>query len=366
MEPEVVRLRRAGSSRPWLGVLLFLSGGVACGEPPLSWDPVAASPIPRCEAGALRLGNEVHVFGGFEGAGEGDVLFASQRIDAYDLDSGRWRRLGDMPVATTHWRPAFDGRFVWFAGGFEGDHPGATTDRVWRYEPANGEWKEGPPLPAARAGGALVALEGALHYFGGFGVDRDTTHSDHWTLDLETANDWARGGSAQAASSASSGWQSRAPLGDARGHLGAAVVDGRIFAIGGQHRHDNDPVDVTTVEVYESGHDVWRTLAPLRKGRSHFEPGTIVIDSRIMIVGGRANGDAEVPWAGLVSDIDVYSPLEDRWESAGSLPVPLFGAVAAVFDDKLVVATGCRDSWKNPTASVFRTSLPVVSGASIR
>ena len=74
----------------------------------------------------------------------------------------------------------------------------------------------------ARAGGGLAVVERKLHYFGGYKADRDTNAGDHWSLSLEGGKDWQR----------------EADLPDPRGHVSAAVLDGKIYALGGDHGHD--------------------------------------------------------------------------------------------------------------------------------
>ena len=93
---------------------------------------------------------------------------ATPRVDALDLSTRTWRLLKDMPVALTHATAANVRGTVWLAGGFEGDHPGPATSRVWQWSPETDTWSQGPSLPAPRGGGALVAVGDTLHYFGGY------------------------------------------------------------------------------------------------------------------------------------------------------------------------------------------------------
>jgi hypothetical protein len=93
---------------------------------------------------------------------------------------------------------------VWVVGGFAGDHPGAATAEVWRYNVAGNAWTPGPPLPEPRGSGALVELDGELHFFGGVKTDRDTDAPSHWALRLDEVP---------------AAWQPRAPMLHPRNHL---------------------------------------------------------------------------------------------------------------------------------------------------
>ena len=165
------------------------------------------------------MGNTAYLLGGFWTIDPS--LKATARVDALDVTTGTWRRMKDMPLALTHAPAAAVDGTVWMAGGFEGDHPGPVTARVWRWEPGTDTWTLGPSLPAPRGGGALVALGNTLHYFGGFHPDRNTNSADHWQLTIgETA------------------WQPRAPMPNPRGHLIGVALDGWIYAISGNLGHD--------------------------------------------------------------------------------------------------------------------------------
>ncbi|WP_410959739.1 hypothetical protein, partial [Salmonella sp. SAL4356] len=68
----------------------------------------------------------------------------------------------------THVTAARVGEDIWFAGGFAGDHPGPTTDRVLRYNVRTDSWATGPSLPAPRGSGVSVLLGRNLHFISGY------------------------------------------------------------------------------------------------------------------------------------------------------------------------------------------------------
>src|SRR5581483_8393079 len=61
-------------------------------EPPL--------PVPRGEVAAAVIGSEIAVVGGFLAGGQ-----SSARVDAYAPGARRWRRLPDLPQASTTLSP---------------------------------------------------------------------------------------------------------------------------------------------------------------------------------------------------------------------------------------------------------------------
>ena len=188
----------------------------------LQWRKAAPSPTARVEAPTAVIDGKLYLFGGFT-----DDLGASTRVDVHDPAADAWARKKDTPVGLTHLNPAADGRTVWFAGGFKGKHPGPVTAEVWKYDPAADARAPGPALPGRRAGGGLAAV-GRPHYFGGYKADRDTNAGDHWSLALDGGADWER----------------EADLPDPRGHVSAAVLDGKLYALGGDHGRDKTQIDV--------------------------------------------------------------------------------------------------------------------------
>src|SRR5919204_658703 len=95
-----------------------------------------------------------------------------------------WQALANIPQAVTHMGVANDGRYIYVAGGYPpgvGTPQAFATTAVWRYDPSANTWSAMPSLPQARGGGALVLLDGILHYFGGSDASR-LDRADHWTL----------------------------------------------------------------------------------------------------------------------------------------------------------------------------------------
>lgn len=322
---------------------------VAIAVPPIDpWTFRAKAPATRYEALAAVVDGKVLVFGGFHNAS----LQATSRVDEYDPVTDAWRRLADMPVPVTHGIAAMRQGEVWIAGGFVGDHPGPTTDAVWRYLPDTDRWLAGPSLPAPRGGGALVALsDGTLHYFGGWLPDRMTDSPDHWRL-----------------GPADSLWTRVANLPAPRGHLSAVVLDGQIYAIGGCHGHDPIPLDVDLLHRYDPVTDTWTALAPLPEPRSHAEASTFVFEGRIYMAGGRSIPSGKES----ASEILVYDPRDDRWSFALNMPRGLLAPVAVPLAGQLFLTGGGENgsdprnltSWSAPLSAPWRPApaMPVALG----
>ena len=292
------------------------------------WTPLAKAPMPRYEAGVVELDGNVYVFGGFYN----NQTQVTRTVHVYETKSNRWTVRGEMPDPFTHANAARINRSVWFAGGFVGDHPGRTTDRVWRYDIDSDSWHAGPPLPEERAAGALVALDGMLHFFGGYKSDRRSDADDHWALNPSE-------------SASGEGWVRRAPMPLARGHLTGMALNGSIYAIGGCVGHDPAMIDVSYVHRYDPPTDQWTEVAPLPSPRSHLEPSTFVRNGRIVIAGGRNVTQNE--WN--LDDMIEYDPGSDAWLTFGRLPKALLAPVVAPVGGRVLVATGAQEGNRTKT-----------------
>jgi len=280
------------------------------------WTRATPSPIERVEAPTLVVKNQIYIFGGFD-KGLRPIPF----LDVYDPAKDSWTRFDKMPLVATHLNPATDGTSVWFAGGYKGPHPGKATAEVWRFDLASKTFHEMPSLPAPRAAGGLVYRDKTLHYFGGF-ADRNKTCGEHWTLSLPDGKEW----------------QPAPELPKMRGHFSPIVLDGIIYALGGQLGHDANPQDMADCHRYDPKTKAWSACASIPFNRSHFEPGTFEHKGKIIIVGGRSNNTKQGNPG--VAHITEYDPKTDQWKELPPLPVRLLAPAAAILDGKLIVIAG--------------------------
>ncbi|MDB5348377.1 MAG: hypothetical protein JWP89_6754 [Schlesneria sp.] len=301
----------------------------------LDWQKRMNSPFARAEAPAIVYKGTLYLFGGFT-----EELKAANLVDVYDPAGDSWVRLKPMPTPVTHLNATIDGTTVWFAGGFKGPHPGPVVDEVWKYDITLDTWSSGPKLPEPRAGGGLAIAGRKLHYFGGYTSDRDTNSGDHWSLSLDEGTEWQR----------------LTELPDPRGHVSAAELDGKIYALGGDHGHDKTQIDVASCHVFDPATNKWTAIASLPDGRSHFESSTIIHRGRILVVGGRCNSSQ--PPRNVVDDILEYDPKTDSWSVVGTLPLKVLAPVAAIIDGRLVVTTGGLNNPRPLTALTWSADLP--------
>jgi N-acetylneuraminic acid mutarotase len=298
---------------------------------------VKSAPIPssHLEGAAAVVDNKLYVLSGFRDTS----LRISNRVDVYNPATNAWETATNprrsVPLPFSHAQAAVDGKNIWIAGGFVGNHPAPPTDAVWRYDTAQDLWYQGPKLPQKRAGGLLVRQDRFLHYIGGTSSDRNTSYNDHWRLNLDNT---------------ASGWQRVSSFPQARNHVSGAFINGMIYAVGGQFKHDHNPVDLKFLHAFNVATGQWSSKSDLPFPRSHFEPGTIVTDGRIIIVGGRANQNGF--GFGQIVNVTEYNPTTDSWRELRPLPLKLIAPVAVRIGDKLIVTNG-GTNWKTGQLNTY-------------
>ena len=91
-------------------------------------------------------------------------------------------------------------------------------------------------------------------------------------------------------------WTTKAPMSVNRDGIGAAVVNDKIYVLGGYNLDINEEYDPIT--------DTWTTKSPMP--HPHAYPGVAVVKNKIYVMGGNEGG-------GSGYAIDVYDPITDNW-----------------------------------------------------
>ena len=164
---------------------------------------------------------------------------------------------------------------------------------------------------------------------------------------------------ASSAIAAENSWATRAPMHDARGGLGVAVVNGKIYAIGGSTQSGLYPPSILggfvgTNEEYDPATDTWTAKASMPTPRSYF--AVAVYQNKIYCIGGAIGTEkVDVVYSRFILSgaNEVYDPATDTWETA--MPVPKAGMLvqAVVLSGKIYLIDGnlnevydpATDSW---------------------
>ncbi|KAL6066648.1 Galactose oxidase [Balamuthia mandrillaris] len=284
------------------------------------WFPREPSPTAHIEGPVAIINGEYYTFGGFYDKGVGGNYWATNELHIYNIQRDEWRYGANGPLNITHTQGATDGvRFLWFAGGFVGDHPGVATVETWRYDAYFDEWIRGPDLPQPRASSALVydPIAQELHLIGGLHIDRQTNVQNHMVLSVSDALSWS---DATADIIYHRQWL-MLPKGGlhSRNHYQGVYLEDSIYTVGGQYGHDITIEDVDALDRFDLERKVWVPLENMPEPRSHMEASITLVNGHLIFAGGR-NNIAGKDQTNTVYEYEPHCGKSSCWSSLPDLP----------------------------------------------
>jgi N-acetylneuraminic acid mutarotase len=275
------------------------SGGPA--PPPGKWELRAPSGLPRQEVSYVELAGKLYLAGGGT---------AQQR---YDPQSNSWTNLAPLPENLDHIQSVATGGRIYYIGGLN-QWPSPQSTEVYIYDPATNSFSQGAPMPSTRARGAggVAVYNGKIYYAGGL---HDGTAVPWLDVYDPVANSWT----------------ALPNMPTARDHFHAAIVGGKLYAIGGR----NVQIGATTPvnEVYDIAASRWSTgLAPLPTPRGGF--AAAALGDEILIIGGEGAGSQ------TFNTVEAYNVVTDTWRTLAPMPTARHGIQAAVCNGGVYIADG--------------------------
>lgn len=157
--------------------------------------------------------------------------------------------------------------------------------------------------------------------------------------------------------SAEKTWTPRADMPTARYNFGTCLVNGKVFAIGGEIDVFGDRA-IATVEVYDPKTDTWERKADMPTARSG--AATLAVDGKIYAIGGAEVKKFVVgPGWGYsfkhLAAVEMYDPTTDTWTQKADMPVTRGGSTCVV-DGKIYIiggVAGNREEWRLDIVDVY-------------
>jgi hypothetical protein len=306
------------------------------------WEPKAAALRKRSETASVVYNGKLYTFLGFRDS----LLRTEPTVEVYDPLKDEWQLLKaiDSNKSVTHQGFVLVDDNVWHIGGRVGRNPGILTHEVWIYNITGDYWYKGPNLidPATKTllkwgGGGSALLDRTIHVFGGFAGTACAGDQSKYHLTINV-DEWM-------ADSVSTKWRNeRSPMPIPRNHLSTVVMNGEIYALGGQFGHDcGGGADKQHSHVYNPVSNTWRELPLLALPRSHAEGSTFSLDQKLYIVAGQAEGTNN---RNSTNRVTVFDPRTKLWydDSALLLPSKYEGLSSKVINDDLIISHGGEGS----------------------
>ena len=116
----------------------------------------------------------------------------------------------------------------------------------------------------------------------------------------------------------------------AREHLASAVVNGKLYVVGGRVGGLEHNLDAN--EVYDPVKNTWTSLEPMPSKRGGLAAASST-DGDIYVFGGEEN-------AGTFNNNEKYDPNTDKWTEESPMPTARHGLASVAIDDKIYVIGG--------------------------
>jgi N-acetylneuraminic acid mutarotase len=148
-------------------------------------------------------------------------------------------------------------------------------------------------------------------------------------------------------------WVKGVPMPLYRSEMGAALLDGKIYVIGGIAGPDETYSSITAqVDMYDVASRTWSTAPSLPDALHHI--GVAALDGRVYVTGGYRTGEGASPedftsWVNTGATW-VYTPGSDAWERKADLPSPRSAHSSVALGGRIYVIGGVGIDAKVPYA----------------
>ncbi|MFC5828288.1 hypothetical protein [Nonomuraea insulae] len=226
-----------------------------------------------------------------------------------------WRTLADLDMGATGMvAGTYDGKL--YAGtGARDDGTNRFSNAFASYDPESGKWTTLSSPWYRRWSGVGGFINGRFYVTSG----RDTRGKTVAATEFYDP--------------ATDKWQTVAPNPTPYGSSGSAVLDGKLYVVGGCYMgpQGGDTCANSTVMVYDPAADKWSKTTSYPLGISHLACGGVA--GKVYCAGGGSRG-------GATSDGFAYDPETAAWTAIADMPVDLMASAYTSANGKLLVSTG--------------------------
>uniref|UniRef100_UPI003467EED4 SAKe6DEtal n=1 Tax=synthetic construct TaxID=32630 RepID=UPI003467EED4 len=280
-----------------------------------------------------HMNGRIYAVGGYDGSPDGHTHLNS--VEAYDPETDTWSPVAPMNTRRSGVGVAVLDGHIYAVGGSHGSPDGSIHhNSVERYEPERDEWHLVAPMLTRRIGVGVAVLNGRIYAVGGY----DGSPDGHTHLNSVEAYD-----------PETDTWSPVAPMNTRRSGVGVAVLDGHIYAVGGSHGSPDGSIHHNSVERYEPERDEWHLVAPMLTRR--IGVGVAVLNGRIYAVGGY---DGSPDGHTHLNSVEAYDPETDTWSPVAPMNTRRSGVGVAVLDGHIYAVGGSHGS---PDGSIHHNSV---------
>lgn len=296
----------------------------------LVWKKEPALPVPLQEIYPASFAGEIYVGGGFTPSDEPVFADYGLSTEMYVLNTERrvWRSAPKFPEARHHLGLVANSDFLFGVGGFS-----AVPGNVWKAESTvfklareSKQWIAGPSLPLPQAESTYGTIRENIHVVGGKRIiDGKTRNSNKHLVLID--NEY---------------WEEAAPASIKRNSAAGAVINQRLYVVGGRQFGGYDK-NLFVAEAYDPSLDKWEQIKPAPVALAGHAAATK--DGKLYMFGGEVFGTGGNWKTGKAfSNVWVYDPEKDDWQRHLDMPENRHGLGAVTLGRKIFILGGGQAS----------------------
>lgn len=251
------------------------------------WRTRSSLPQPQYGFGAAVANGKVYAIGGYQGGPN----FLNSNYE-YDPLTDNWVSRASMSTKRTQLAVVSVNNEIYAIGG-SASYSGGALSTNEQYDPASDHWSTKSPMPTPRNWISAAVVNDKIYVMGG-SDNSGGIFSMNEMYDTSTNT-----------------WTTKVPCPHARVACGIGVVNGKIYLIGGWVRPGSPPGEPTTLnEEYDPQTDTWTTKASMPTARNGL--AVAVVNNRIYAIGGATDWN---PWTNNLNVVEEYDPATDTWRT---------------------------------------------------
>ena len=336
-------------------VLLFIATFANLAE---GWQEVSKLPTLRVAKATAVVDDQIYLIGGINvDENLGGSAPPLSRVDVYNPLTNTWHRVADMLTPRIGPKAAVFSTDIYVFGGYtrmalrnELRKKIVYKKTVEVYDTRTDTWIKKRDMPTLRRNFGAAVVDGKIYIIGG------SVHNKQLGKQVST-------GLVEVYDPLTNRWEQRADMPTKRGYINVAVVDDKIYVIGGYILLEQGlglAVDRFSrrIEEYNPKTNSWRRLPDIPMFKYAFS--TVVVDREIYTIGGY-DLDNHDEYLDLV---EVYNPIANRWRRSLPMLTPKM-TVAAVANGTIYVLGGSGNGPKgrnefSPVVEAYDTGFRAV------
>ena len=198
------------------------------------WTRKANLPTPRSALATAVVNGKIYAIGGNVIINLRPTVLSI--VEEYDPATNTWTRKADMPAPRRSHTTAMVGGKIYVIGGYDDENVLSTVEA---YDPAVDTWVKKADMPMANMGFSVEVVNEKIYAIGGWAGAPGRMKAQKTVFEYDPVADT---------------WTKKARMPIARTYLTTAMVNGKIYAIGGLQdvrNHFLVPVGFSTVEAYD-------------------------------------------------------------------------------------------------------------------